>query len=271
MSKRTGPICWLKQAFFLPRMPFWMISILLVGLTFSWLVVAVVLVERVTHRAKPRVHIFQDMGKQPRYNPQAASTLFADGRAMRPQVPGTVAQGQWLEPGESFEDYAHKHLGYRVDDNLRPVIVEDEQLGRQTYAWYEGMPPQIEVSMSLLRRGQDMFNAHCMTCHGYNGRGEGPTSIRASELVALDPVHNQWTPPANLLRIDGGELAFGPQVYQDGRVFHVISHGVGSMAGYAGQISVEDRWAIVAYIRAMQMSQTATLDDIPQQERERLR
>jgi mono/diheme cytochrome c family protein len=77
--------------------------------------------------------------------------------------------------------------------------------------------------------------------------------------------------PSDLLKssADGG-LEYGPENYPDGRMFNTITHGIRSMAGYERQISVEDRWAIVMYVRALQLSQHATLADVPAEQREAL-
>ncbi len=102
-----------------------------------------------------------------------------------------------------------------------------------------------------MARGQDMFNAYCSACHGKTGAGNGmvvergfsrPPSLTEDRLLTM-PV---------------------------GHFFDVITNGIGAMPDHASQIAVEDRWAIVAYIRALQLSVTASVEDVPPAERARL-
>lgn len=100
------------------------------------------------------------------------------------------------------------------------------------------------VNMTVLRKGQERFNIYCTPCHSRLGNGRGMI------------VERGYKPAGNLLepRIAGEPM---------GHYFAVITHGYGAMPDYAAQISVQDRWAIVAYIRALQLSQNATLQDVP--------
>lgn len=102
----------------------------------------------------------------------------------------------------------------------------------------------IELSVELLQRGQQRFDIYCAVCHGYTGAGDGmivtrgfpaPTSFHAERLLA-QPV---------------------------GYFFNAATNGFGRMYGYASRIPVEDRWAISAYVKALQLSQNATPDDVP--------
>lgn len=104
--------------------------------------------------------------------------------------------------------------------------------------------PPIELSVELLQRGQQRFDIYCAVCHGYTGAGDGmvvtrgfpaPTSFHAERLLA-QPV---------------------------GYFFNAATNGFGRMYGYASRIPAEDRWAIAAYVRALQLSQNATVDDVP--------
>jgi mono/diheme cytochrome c family protein len=107
------------------------------------------------------------------------------------------------------------------------------------------------VDQAVMARGQDMFNAYCSACHGKTGAGNGmvvergfsrPPSLTEDRLLTM-PV---------------------------GHFFDVITNGIGAMPDHASQIAVEDRWAIVAYIRALQLSVTASVEDVPPAERARL-
>ena len=109
----------------------------------------------------------------------------------------------------------------------------------------------VPVTAALLRRGRDEFNAQCAECHGEDGYGQGIIVRRG--FPAPPSLHDprQRAAPA-------------------GHLFEVITRGYGVMypAGY--RVAVADRWAIVAYIRALQLSQHATLADVPAAERARL-
>ncbi|MCS6926549.1 MAG: cytochrome c [Candidatus Binatia bacterium] len=166
----------------------------------------------------------QEMATQPSYRPLEPSTFFADGRAARPLVPGTVARGQ-LKTDTHF--YAGQVNGQFVDTFPFPV------------------------TRAVLERGQERYNIYCSPCHGRVGDGEG--------IV----VHRGFQRPASF-HID--RLRQAPVGY----FFHVITNGFGAMYDYAARIKPADRWAIIAYIRALQLSQHATLADVPAEERQRL-
>ncbi len=102
----------------------------------------------------------------------------------------------------------------------------------------------IEVSEGLLRRGQERYDIFCSVCHNYNGDGNG--MIVQKGFVQPASFHEQ-------------RLLDSPAGYY----YNAITNGFGRMYSYASRIPVEDRWAIVAYVRALQLSQNATLDDVP--------
>ncbi|MBI3880181.1 MAG: cytochrome c [Verrucomicrobia bacterium] len=103
----------------------------------------------------------------------------------------------------------------------------------------------VAVTPALIERGQERFNINCSPCHGKTGDGNGITKkIGAMPIVAT--LHDP--------RIVG---------LVDGEIFGVISYGKGLMSGYAANVPVEDRWAIVAYVRALQLARLGTADDVP--------
>lgn len=111
----------------------------------------------------------------------------------------------------------------------------------------------LPISSALLARGQQRFNIYCAPCHGQTGEGNGmPKKIGAMAIVAN--LHDK--------RIV--ELA-------DGELFHVVSNGRNNMQGYAPQIPVEDRWAIIAYTRALQLSRLGTIEDLAPETRAKLK
>lgn len=110
----------------------------------------------------------------------------------------------------------------------------------------------LRLTPMVMERGQERYNIYCTPCHSQTGLGDG--------LV----IKRGFTPPPNFHddRIVG---------MPDGHFFNVISHGIRTMPSYGKQIPEEDRWAIVAYIRALQRSQRATPNDVPDSERANLR
>jgi mono/diheme cytochrome c family protein len=101
------------------------------------------------------------------------------------------------------------------------------------------------VTAELLARGQERFNINCAVCHGATGVGNGIVS-----QYGLNGVAN----------LQQERLRNMPE----GQIFNRITYGYNTMGEYGQQVTVEDRWAIIAYIRALQRSQNAKLDDVPQ-------
>ncbi len=219
----------------LPRWATWTMVILVVA---SFLPLVFFAKARVQVSDKPRVHFFQDMATQPRYGPQMPSGVFADGRAMRPRIAGTVARGR-LDADD------HYYRGFTQRSNAGSGKLETE--------FYAGLPSQVRLDAALLRRGQQRYGIYCASCHGLDGYAEGPVTIRAGELgEAINPskLHDQ-------------QVRDRP----DGHLFNTITNGIRLMPAHGGQIPVSDRWAIVAYVRALQFSQRAPAEALPASER----
>jgi mono/diheme cytochrome c family protein len=109
----------------------------------------------------------------------------------------------------------------------------------------------VAVTGQVLDRGQERFNIYCSPCHGRLGMGNGMIVQRGYRR-----------PPS----FHTDRLREAPPGY----FFDVISNGFGAMPDYAAQISPQDRWAIIGYIRALQLSQNGSLDDVPAGERSKL-
>ena len=183
---------------------------------------------RATPSPNRPIHIFWDMDFQPKFKAQAPNPLFADGRAMRPPVQGSVARG------ESY-----------VDTHMYEGVVDGQ--------WATALPTSMKLDQATLERGQQRFNIYCSACHGYAGYGDGAVNQRAMELVSNvnGPVNGtQWVAAKSL----HDETTRNQPM---GQLFNTITHGIRNMAGYGSQISVADRWAIAAYVKALQFSQDA--------------
>ncbi len=185
---------------------------------------------RATRSDKTRIHLIQDMDNQPKLRAQSAYSLFADRRSMRPQVPGTIAYGK-----------------ARLDTHFYQGKVGDE--------WATTFPDRVKVSMNLIQRGQKQFQIYCAVCHGHSGYGNGMVALRAERLD-----EGAWTPP---LSFHSSAVLERPV----GHLFNSISEGIRNMPPYKHQISVEDRWAVITYVLALQRSQNASLEDVPEEYR----
>lgn len=117
----------------------------------------------------------------------------------------------------------------------------------------DGMPIAqlpLPVDAAMLARGRNRFDVYCAVCHGLLGDGESQVALNMS-LRKPPSLHAFRDVP-------------------DGHLYRVVSNGFGLMPPYAPELSVQDRWAVVAYVRALQLSQNATLEQLPPEARQRL-
>lgn len=164
----------------------------------------------------------RNMYDQPRYDVQEESSFFGDHRTMRPLVDGVVAHDQDVDP-----QIAHG----RLDDESGYVL----EIPKPVVARTGGM-------QAMLTRGKQRYGIYCAPCHDNTGSGEGLVKRRA---------------------VASGAAAFVPPTFHqdrirhmpDGQLFATISNGKSNMPPYASQIKVDDRWSIVAYVRALQTAQ----------------
>ncbi|MCC9600111.1 DUF3341 domain-containing protein [Stieleria sp. JC731] len=241
-----------------------------------------VLLMRVTNSSQPRFHIFYDMDFSPAKDAQQTTSLFADNRAMRPDVPGTVARGQLVGSLDVMTGIdvdslqamnapqAQRLVAAFMQDDKEAVAeevtdvakAEDDQATpsvMETTPWVTKNP--MTVNKELLSQGQTQFGIYCSVCHGMDGKGNGLVNQRAQEKG-----FDTWVPPSNMHQ----DTLYSDK-YPDGKLFSTISNGIRKMPGYAGQIKVEDRWAIVAYVRALQKSQNASMEAIPEARKEEVK
>jgi mono/diheme cytochrome c family protein len=196
---------------------------------------------RASKSEKPHFHVIPDMDFQEYRGSQAASPAFPDGRTERGQIAGTVARGD-----------------LREDDHFYRGLVDGPSGPKQ---WAESFPPQITLDEKAMKRGEDRFTIYCTPCHGQVGEGDGMIHKRA---LATGALATGWVQPSRL-----GDEGFVRQPH--GQIFNTISHGIRTMPAYRTQISEEDRWNIVLYVRALQRSQNATIDDVPADKRQSIR
>jgi len=177
---------------------------------------------------KPPLEVFPDMDRQPKFKPQAPSKFFADGRADRPTPAGVVAYGR------SYAKQDDKFLA--ADDHFYRGQNADGSYAR-------GFPKSVSVDAQLLERGQHKYAIYCAPCHGALGDGNGIT--KQYGMGATPTYHDD--------RLRG---------VPEGEIYHVITAGKGNMLSYADKLEPADRWAVVAYVRALQRAQTGSAADV---------
>jgi mono/diheme cytochrome c family protein len=211
----------------LRRPPFIFIAVGVMLVVASWVPLVLFAKARVERSEEPRILLVQDMGTQPKFREQTTNDLFADNRADRPRVEGTIARGDLQEDD-------HYYRGYSSTTGAD---------GKKQVKFFDTFPENVKVTQALLERGQARFNIYCTACHGYDGYGKGPVEIRSEHLGS----------PLNAKSLHDDSVRARPV----GHIFNTITNGIRNMPSYSAQIPVEDRWAIVSYVRALELSQNA--------------
>jgi mono/diheme cytochrome c family protein len=200
----------------------------------------------------------QEMAHQPSYRPLRPSAFFENGMSARPLVKGTVARGQLQDDMHLYEGkwpatiqyglQAAGIIGGAAGDPYAAMIGGFE---RPLYA--DAFP--FPITRKELERGQERYNIYCAVCHDRAGAGRGMIVQRG---FTQPPSYHTDLSRGLQLRGIRQKLSDAPVGYY----FEVITRGFGAMPDYAEQVSAQDRWAIIAYIRALQLSQQATLADV---------
>ncbi len=210
----------------------------------SYLFVAAILVSAFGFRGSkselPPLEIIPDMDQQAKIKYQAASDFFSDGRGARLRVKNTVPMGFDI-PTKPAADGA-KPARVAFSNGLSYY-----DTGKMGDFYGDGLPTEITGDAAVfndlfIKRGEQRYGIHCAICHGASGNGKGVTS-KYGILTAFNFQQPGNTDPANA-------AAFRA----DGAIFDVITNGKGLMGGYGGNITLRDRWAIVAYIRSLQLA-----------------
>ena len=173
-----------------------------------------------------------DMQDQPRYRPYKKSEFFSDKRGSRDMPEGTVPRGQ-LRENKAF------YTGKIDNPNLNaPVTTTTDATGNTLVSSFPNDIQEfpVPVTKELIDRGQERYNIHCIVCHGPVGNGDGMVVRRG---FPKPPTYHD------------DRLRNAPV----GHFYDVITNGWGRMNSYAYQVQPADRWAIAAYIRALQVSQ----------------
>jgi mono/diheme cytochrome c family protein len=174
----------------------------------------------------------QDMQDQPKMKPFRGTTFFRDGLSGRPPVEGTVPRG-FLRADTEF--FTGKKSKTAAQGSPSPQPVANAAAGANPFADDVEVFP-LPVTEDVLKRGRERYEIFCVVCHGLTGNGDGMVVRRGFRRAAS--FHDDRLRQAPV-----------------GHFFDAITNGWGAMPSYAPQIPVQDRWAIVGYIRALQLSQ----------------
>lgn len=178
----------------------------------------------------PHVEWFNDMSHQPKAQPQHRSDFFADQRSARQPIPGTVPIGFNLE-GRYFQTEGNNLVNGTGGFTNQPNYLNT---GREGEFYGDGIPEEFaKRGAALIERGQERFNIYCAICHGQSGKGTGVVKSYGLMTVADLTAESFRNQP-------------------DGQIYNTITHGKNTMGAYGPMIPVEDRWAIVAYVRVLQ-------------------
>jgi mono/diheme cytochrome c family protein len=208
-------------------------------------------------------HFFLDMKYQAKYTSQGQSQFFADGRSNRLPPENTIP----FDGTDYFADAGHHdkpNPDFLKDDKryyfgiANPNAKSNDKDGIEVLdkpAWKEGKLagegyfvnhiPERAITAAggwepLIKRGWQQFNVHCAVCHGASGRGGG-----GDAAFGIVGAYGLSIAPSN-------QLVPEIQAQPDGQLFNTITKGARTMPGYGHQVKVQDRWAIVAYIRVLQ-------------------
>lgn len=210
----------------------------------------------------PKVHWIQDMDFQTKFKTQKANKFFADGRSMRQEVVGTIARGELedddrLFKGLEFDDGTLEKLlnaplappaapQPAAADGAPPAQAPDPL---DALPWVKTAP--IPVTLETLKRGEERYNIYCSTCHGLAGDGDGLVTLRAMELM-----QGTWIKPVSYHTENVRNQPIG-------KLFNSVTHGVRKMSAMGDVVTVQDRWAILLYMRALQKTRTGGPADVP--------
>ncbi|HMJ05774.1 MAG TPA: cytochrome c [Chthoniobacterales bacterium] len=205
------------------------------------------------HSTGAPIELFPDMVRQPRVDAQQPLGFFADGRGARVPVASTVPIGydmpqpsQQASPGTEAVATGLSKMAPRLGFSVGTEYYDTGKMGAN---WGTGIP--LEVTPELMQRGQQRFNINCAVCHGPTAAGNGITKqYGLATVVSLQDERIRQM--------------------SDGEIFNTITHGKNTMLSYGPNVVVNDRWAIIAYLRALQRSQNAAAADVPPEARAEL-
>ncbi len=184
--------------------------------------------------SKPPVEIYSDtympgMDRQPKLRPQKPFDFMPNGLSSQLSPAGTVARSAAIQTADGAV--------YRYEDS--PVNT-GKTTGTTNFIETNPLP----VTSVLLARGHERFDIYCAPCHGKLGDGNGITK-KLGVMPAVANLHD-----ARIIQMT------------DGEIFNTVTHGKGLMGAYGPIVPTEDRWALIAYLRALQLSTLGSTDDL---------
>ncbi len=193
----------------------------------------------------------QDMQVQPKYIAYRESTFFRDGSSSRSPVAGTVPRGYLRDDTVLYSGKKPKTMGAQTAQTTGGQTIGGQQTRPPAEQATPGAPINpaamypddadsfpFPVTMEVLNRGQERFQIFCSVCHGMTGYGDGIVARRGFNQPRPASFHQDRLRQAPV-----------------GHFFDVVTNGWGAMPSYASQVPVNDRWVVIAYIRALQLSQ----------------
>ena len=209
----------------------------LIGFVLLALIVVSVAGFRGSTTRRPPLELFSDMDRQAKLRPQSANDFFPDRFSSRLHPANTVARSRPTLIGDQevrpFEDHP-------LNTGMQPGTTNFVEVG------------PLPLTEALLARGRERYAIHCQPCHGAAGDGKG-TSTKYG-MTVIGNFHD-------------------PRIVQqtEGEIFNTITHGKNLMQAYGPNIVAADRWAVIAYVRALQLSWLASPEEVPAEHRAALK
>ncbi|HLZ54130.1 MAG TPA: cytochrome c [Verrucomicrobiae bacterium] len=179
---------------------------------------------------KPPILIIPDLNHQFKLRPEQPNDFFANGQSSQLPPPGTIPRSQPMPT---------------LNGPVYPYEDSPANTGRITGTTNFVDTNPLPVTPALLRQGREQFEIYCTTCHGALGDGNGIMK-KLGVMPAVANLHDK--------RIV--EMT-------DGEIFNTVTHGKNLMGAYGPTVPVKDRWAIIAYVRALQLSWLGSTNDLP--------
>lgn len=206
-----------------------LISISLIGLALGAAVVGMAGFRGGLSR-KPPIEIFPDMNRQLKLRPMVPDSFFTNGVSSQLPPAGTIARSQPIQT---------------LDGPVYPFEDSPVNTGRVAGTTNFIATNPLPVNAALLQRGRERFDIYCAPCHGRLGDGNGITK-KLGVMPTVANLHEQRF-----------------VVMTDGEMFNTITHGKNTMAAYGPLMPAPDRWAVIAYLRALQLSWLGSTNDLP--------
>jgi mono/diheme cytochrome c family protein len=178
--------------------------------------------------ARSPIQLQGDMDAQAKITPQSSNDFFANRQGGRYRVPGTIPMGFEIPTVAASAGGKQSLTGFAIADNYLNT-------GKMGEFYGHGLPEEVTADTALLERGALKYSIYCSICHGASGNGAGVIS-----KYGLAPANLVVTPIND------------PTQRPDGQIYDVIVNGKGLMGGYGANLTLQDRWAIVSYVRVLQ-------------------